>query len=744
MERYYGVITGYDPDTSAYSTTYAKKTANEFLNKLFKASKVAKSGSSTAINPIKILSNYTYLTNNGDSSQNDIINDFYSGGVYAETRTPEGEVAILADKTTGMYGANIENSDELSVVAVARFSDRLYLVVRPHLPFGDPIDGWVRSICDIRIEHHYPYTVTPEPDENEGEDDEDPPAPEPVTTDHKTVFHLGSNNSNGNAPAVAYEITTTQSKDTLVKLAWCPADAPSSEKELKNHFTQWDICCYGTKIEGIAGARTLAVTNSKSHTADDFGAGGPIGGFIIHKMKNGTYKYGISVFNTDRSPLYTWSDNARPWDEFDSTGETPRNVNHGGIGRLISKKTISEDSEETILKMAVLAPIFCPAANDQADTAKWMPQGLYDYSYFDKTGHIYLKKSDDMADSTPVFFADHGVYLLDGGLGGYQLTDRSLPESYAINTSVIERPVIPVEMPGSEGMWAYFDCKAGLSESGWLNYRDTNDMLFTNGPVINSDGSAHFVNRHSNPITGMVTGGKWTGPKYSKDINSCFFAVFKWTSNQTTPNNWQTFLLGMLFDKRTNAPNESPNNAALFPYRNAIYGSDAWTIDDSRDQFNFSGQGLEQNEWYIMVYYTRQNNDAIVRLYNSSGVQVSEAREPSRTTPSRDVITNAAAVFCGDPIGRYYMDGYPNSTAKTILQGKKKYSPWDTTFPDILLEVSLDVKFFAAGVYDPNNEITDFDSKMTWCPGMTTEGTGINPSEMLNRCVVYLKDRFFT
>ena len=730
MERYYGVITGYDPDTSAYSTTYAKKTANEFLNKLFKASKVAKSGSSTAINPIKILSNYTYLTNNGDSSQNDIINDFYSGGVYAETRTPEGEVAILADKTTGMYGANIENSDELSVAAVARFSDRLYLVVRPHLPSGDLIDGWVRSISDIRIEHHYPYTITPEPEENEGDDDEDPPTPEPVTIDHKTVFHLGSNNSNSYAPAIAYEITTTQSKDTLVKLAWCPADTPSSEKELKNHFTQWDICCYGTKIEGATGARTLAITNGKSHAAEDFGAAGPIGGFIIHKMKNGTYKYGITVFNSDGSPLYTWSDNARPWDEFDSTGEIPRNVNHGGIGRLISKKTVSEDSEETILKMAVLAPIFCPAANDQADTAKWMPQGLYDYSYFDKTGHIYLKKSDDMADSTPVFFADHGVYLLDGGLGGYQLTDRSLPESYAINTSVVERPVIPDEMPYSQGMWAYFDCKAGLSESGWLNYRDTNDMLFTNGPVINSDGSAHFVNRHSNPVTGMVLNGKWSGARNNNNVMSCFFMVFKWGSINSEPSNWTSYIAGMLFNHRTNAPSESPNNAAVFSKSGGWCSSDTWESASS------IGGTPNKNVWYILVYYTRQNNPAKIAVYDLNGNVVVDAREAVVGSGQRysDMVMDCAMVFAGDPVGRFYIDGYPSQTVKTIMQGKKEYSPWDTIFPETTFELNLDVKFFAAGIYDPDNHVSGFDKKMTWNPA--DDGT------KLTACINYLANRY--
>lgn len=698
MERYYGVITSIDPSTSTYSEAYAKKTANEFLNKLYKATKVV--DSPYTYNPINILSNYSYLNNNGDNSQNRLIDNFYSGGVYAETRTPEGEVAILVDKTTGMSGANITNADELSVAAVARFSDRLYLVVRPPLPNGDPIDGWVRHLCDIRIEHHYPYTVTPEVQEGEE-------PPEPVTVDHKTVFHLGSNNSNGYAPAVAYEITTTQSKDTLVKLAWCPADTPSSEKELKSHFTQWDICCYSTIIEGIAGARTLAVTNGKSHTADDFDAGGPIGGFVIHKMKNGSYKYGISVFNTDGSPLYTWSDNARPWDEFDSTGEIPRNVNQGGIGRLISKKTVSEDSEETILKMAVLAPIFCPAANDQADTAKWMPQGLYDYSYFDKTGHIYLKKSDDMADSTPVFFADHGVYLLDGGLGGYQLTDRSLPESYAINTSVIERPKSPSWLTGYFRFVAVFDCLDGLSTSGWLNTIEGGsgyDMNYIGTPIINNDSSARFINRANNPVSAWVPYSWGTKEVYK---GSYYVAVFKYKYNGNRPGPWAPFVLGdILGDDWAHAQIYSQQlehtltGLELPPWGDYNLGMHYGTFGNSEVGRITTTQ---QDHWYIVfVGPDGTSNSIYIKLYDlETGAQVYNGYILQNTTVFQFMSWQRSQNPPVEAAFRFFLGGYPhNDTSwKTEwYQGQYFSSPWYADWASGAgsdSDITTDVKFAA-------------------------------------------------
>ena len=684
MERYYGVIKN-------------KATASEFLNKLYKASKVSQS-SSNVISPIEMLSNYDYLNGIDDDAQKALFDRLYYKGYYAETRTPGQMDTILSMNTKGRDGLEL-SLDEKTDAEVARFSDRLFLVVRPPLDPGSDI-GWSRHLTDIRIVHLFPVTVIPEVQEGE-----DPP--EPITTNHVTEFHLGHSNSNAGAPAVAYEITATKSRDTLVKLAWCPVDAPTTSKELKNIFTQYSIRCYYSKISN---STVIMEHDGSGHTDTDFGAGGPIGGFILHRIKTGgysTYAFGITVFNGDGSPLYTWTNNARPWDEMDSTHTYAKNVNLGGIGRLISKKTVAEGSEETIVKMAALAPIFCPASSEQADSAKWMPQGLCDYSYFDKTGHIYLKKEENMAGSTPVFFADHGVYLLDGGLDDYRLTDRSLPESYAINTSVIKRPEAPSWLPGYSRFYAIFDCEDGLSESSWLNtLEDSNyDMRFVGTPAINSDGSAKFIN---GPLGGNSA---WCPASFGSSgethqaticialIRFVNFAVWEESEHTGQPRyEFLPFLLGYIpgDDIKATLASDPPG---ISHYGLGQASQLGWGVNSNHYNYSDYSQGFQlrgsitEGAWYILVMGPdgHGSNGQTLSLINSSGQTVLS------TGVLGEYLNNHSFNL------RFYLGGYNGSDSSWRSSALQLGRPWVNTArawasSDINLgapQLGIDCKFLA-------------------------------------------------
>lgn len=512
-----------------YGLMKTKASCEEFINKLYEAMQAVNA------KPFKCLSGYTYLNALGDEAEKKTMDSLYKGGIIQEvmSKPEDGSPSqnmvlynrtLYASETVGIKGDNS---------AAAALSDDLYIIATPPLEEGTYDDGWSDYLPRIEIVAFYNEQQTPEPTEQD-------PEPQPVTVRRRLSLQLGSNNS-GLRPGyditgLAYEITPTSSGDTLVKLAWCLPDIAGTEDNLKNAMAAINIFNYkATEDDGA-----ITITNSyNSHSDEVFGMSSPCGGFVIHRMKYGTLAYGITIFNgKDRTPLYTWCDGAGPWDKAEFVN---RSIDGAAFGRIITDEKIGDGPNEYRLKMAALAPIMCASSSNYASTAKWMPQGWHDYSYYDKSGHIYLKtnvsKLVEQASNTPVFFADHGLYLHDGALGDYNLTDRGLPDANPENLITINRPDLPDLMPNADRFYAYFDSRDGISESGWANYFDSEyDMRFVGSPTINADGSVRFVNRASGPAVGWckalygatVSGGFRTGS--SLMIMVAKFNLPRWSS----------------------------------------------------------------------------------------------------------------------------------------------------------------------------------------------------------------------
>lgn len=531
MNRYYGVIKD-------------RTTSDEFINKFLEAASLQGRYRDVVRNNV-VLSDYTYLTTMGDASKAQMMQHLADTGYIKEAMSYEGELAVLDSLTRNPESANLTGL-EYQNASIIRFASNLYLIVVRGLTaaeieggdsYNDPT--WFNdALTQVKVLHVVPEEVTTT----------DPETGETTTTTvyRSTVFQLGSDNSNGFAPAVAYEITSTYSGDVLVKLAWCPNECAGTEENLKSVMSALDICTYTADIEGSGDAAHVVLKNvngGSGHTAEVFGAGSARGGFLYNIMENGSY--GLTIFNSDRTPLYTWSADAGAYDAVDSTGAYALNVNLGGFGRVISDEKVNESSKEYVIKMTALAPLFCPATKKKAKYAKWMPQGLHDYSYFDKSGHIRLKgsKSEDS-----VFFADHGVYLFDGPASNFSESSRMTPDAMPENLVVIKRPQPSSWLPYSGRFYAIFDCKDGLSRTGWFNTKEGGeayDMTFVGSPTINADGSARFVNRATNPSSGWVT-----FPWGADAINHGSFSVvvFKYSYSGTRKWHWAPFICGDIFD----------------------------------------------------------------------------------------------------------------------------------------------------------------------------------------------------
>lgn len=606
MKRYYGVIKD-------------RSTADEFLGNLYLATEgvggIRQRKGYTA--PIKVLSDYSYLEAVKPDAKANLMNRLSESGYIKEAMTNNAEIAILDSLTRNSTAANLSDvENEKTIASIARFAQNLYLVVTPPVENGGAFaDGWLSHLAGMKILYIYEYETTTNI-ENTTIDEETGETTTTITTEtetHREIsnFWLGHNNSNALAPAIAYEITSTYDYEAIVKLAWCPVDGPSTKEELKSVMSAIDICCYSARIRD----RSVIMEHSGSgHSNEVFGAAGPCGGFILHKTKN--HGYGITIFNsTDRTPLYTWNEESIPYNKMDESREHAIAVNLGGLGRIINDD--KDDNGDYIIKMTALAPIFCPAINDFALTAKWMPQGLHDYSYFDKSGHIHLKQSSN---EDTVFFADHGVYLFDGPIENFNLSDRMSPDANPENTVIIKRPKPSSWFTYADRFYAIFDSKDGLSLGSWLNTKNNGeayDMRYVGTPIINSDGSVRFAN---NPNS---RNSAWCPAVIGSDGNanhgSIMIAVVKFnnltewydpshTSGNTSRYGLQPYLFGYMHGDDIN--NSSFNNRYFDGFsQDAYYGSGGYRITDnggnwddyaSITNYGFYAQ-LSSGTWYIMV-----------------------------------------------------------------------------------------------------------------------------------------------
>lgn len=301
-----------------------------------------------------------------------------------------------------------------------------------------------------------------------------------------SITQLGSINSNGWAPAVAYEITQTKEGDILCKFAWCSTECPTDEKSLKKIFSCLSIHCYLAKIEGTGANEKCVIAHAGvNHSAAVFGAKAPCGGFVLHKMANpnkSNGRYGLTVFSVDGTPLYSWCGNGgSPAVVADGR---PMYVNwgsrNGGVGRHIVEASGFEDPP---IKLGVLGPIFCTSVGDVAVRAKWMQQGPHDYSYFDKSGHISMSKGRN---AESVYFADHGIFLYDGTVDDYTTDNKTLPSNKPQNAVVTVKPMPTDPIPYEAEFPGYYD-PIGLSASGWASAGDDNDINFFGGVQVLSD-----------------------------------------------------------------------------------------------------------------------------------------------------------------------------------------------------------------------------------------------------------------
>lgn len=313
-----------------------------------------------------------------------------------------------------------------------------------------------------------------------------------------SVTQLGNINSNGWAPAVAYEITSTKEGDILCKLAWCSVDCPTEERSLKKIFACLSIHCYVAKLEGTGTSRTCTLAHGGvNHSAAIFGAKAPCGGFLLHKMSNpdkANGRYGLTIFSIDGTPLYSWCGNGGAPTVMQDGMPVYVNMGgaYGGIGRHIVEASSFEDPP---IKVGVLGPIFCTSVGDVAAKARWMQQGPHDYSYFDNTGHISMSKGRN---AEAVYLADHGVFLYDGTVDEYTTDNKSLPSNKPQNAAVIVKPIVPDPVPYPEEFGGYYD-PIGLSSSGWASAGENDDDILFFGGVevrkddINGENYARFV-----------------------------------------------------------------------------------------------------------------------------------------------------------------------------------------------------------------------------------------------------------
>lgn len=682
-----------------------------FLNKLYEAAQ------SVGSYPFKYLSGYAYLNAAGSDAEQKAMSALYKGGIVQEVMSDNGQNMVMYNRT--MYasetsGFKADNS------ASAALTDDLYIIVSRPLDTseGGPDegetydDGWSDYLPRVEIVAFYKEQQTPEATEQN-------PDPEPVTVRRRLSLHLGSNNSGVrvgyNYAGLAYEITPTIGGDVLVKLAWCLPDIDDTEDGLKHAMS--GISIFNYKCSNNDGD-TYIYNGCNGHSDEVFGMGGPCGGFLIHRMHSGANAFGITVFNgKDHTPLYTWCDGAGPWDKAEFVNRT----NDGSaFGRIITKDKVADGSDEYRVKMTALAPVACASASNYAKTAKWMPQGWHDYSYFDKSGHIYLKTTltGSQAGNTPVFFADHGLYLHDGALSDYNLTDRGLPDANPENLITVTRPDLPDLMPHADRFYAYFDSRDGITNSGWMNYFDSEyDMRFV-GPVTrNQDGSVRFINRASNPAVGwckaLLSCVSAQEPDFNRYWGSMAIAVVRLSSNNdVTQWIFMPFVMGAVpgDDNRTLFEDISSGSsgfhraytmgfagAYLNNSQTIRYGQSYFRDENSTN--SWSGINLPSDKTYIVVCDdTYESNYRYVYFYeiNSDGTYTDAGYSYNMGTSYSDRIDEHELAL------RYYIGGYhldDSGWRSTYLQGapgESQVSPNNYVWPSgNSANTTIDVKFLA-------------------------------------------------
>lgn len=675
MKRLYGVISD-------------QATASEFLNKLYEAGLDDGETKSNFASPIKMISSYTYLTELGNPARAEALNRLHSEGVIQEALSGEAEARVFTDLTKGVV--QLPDGAE-----VAKFADNLYLGV---IPPGIEYSWYSTHLVRIMIFQFYTEEV-----ENDGVTE---------TVQRMNEFMLGSNNSNALAPHVAYELTTVYSGDVLVKLAWCAEGCPSTEVALKNVFSALTINKYVVKVEnaGHDGAQVIMTQNGGGHSDIVFGAGGPVGGFLLHTMKKETNgsRHAITIFNGDATPLYTWSAGSKPWDELDSTKNYPVNVAANGNisrGRIISSDTYGTGSNPgPLITMSALAPVCTPAIDDIADTAKWMPQGPHDYSYFDNSGHIVMTKGNS---PNTVFFADHGLYLYDGEWGDKWSTDGlEVPDIAPSDMVNIKRPEPSSWLPYASRFAAIFDCEDGLSSSAWFNTVDGGDALdmrFIGAPIINSDGSARFINRANNPISGWVPINWGSSAAYNFSFS---VEVFKYSYSGDKRNEWAPFVMGAIIGS---------------PWWGGSYFATYHTIDGLKlpmgNSFNLgisNGKPVgaeetlrmydtDQDRWYIVLQGAESNgNGYFINCFDlETGAKLSGISTKYSTVSINMEIWQRQQ---NPPVPvdlRFYIGGYPNNDTtwkSEYVQGQLYASPWYGDWArgnNTTSELKIDVKFLA-------------------------------------------------
>lgn len=410
-------------------------------------------------------------------SVNQQIGDaFTATGQVLPTSEEEQDIALSTD-ARGRYGPTTKDANGDYINEVIRISDDIMLIVQPKIEVAPPsqqgdcpcfTDG---ALLASFIAVRQIYRVTVDGSER---------------TEYSDTL-LRQTNDNNFAPYLAYEITRTESGDVLVKIAGSAIET----EPVASDFVGLSIKSYGPTRGGV-------ITTMTTHTANYFGAAATYGGFVLHAMKNGDATVGLTLFRPEGNPLFTFIDGA-PNIQERVTGDNGNDVfpnTNSAINRVVEERLRQEakDGEKTdtrnsnsIIKMGVLAPIFSPGSGTAiAKYAKWMIQGPHDYSYFDRTGHIYIAGN--------YYFVDYGICLHDGSNGKkYTNAQGFLPGTIVHSMPNYIRPEPDIWIPYRNGLDLYFDSKAGLTEDSWKNCMGEKDMIFSGSPSINADGSVRFA-----------------------------------------------------------------------------------------------------------------------------------------------------------------------------------------------------------------------------------------------------------
>lgn len=433
MERKYGVIKD-------------KETAIKFFNVLayYTATKDS-AGNIIGYGAAEYLSDYLDEAIRTDAANR--MRETHTNEIVADDA---GQQVVLRELTKAMSGEYIASD------VCMRLCDNIFLMVRPK---GENV-----PVTRMFIRH---ITTGATGD--------------PVTT----TFELGQQNSNNAAPAIAYEVTIAGAKDELkqfgmnllVKLAWCTENTMGSPENLKAAMSAMSINCY--KVVSDNNGADIVNSGTVKHSELVFGASSLCGGFLLHAMADSSTagsNYGITVFSTDATPIYTWCKMSKSYTVV--TDGVPTYVNR-------HNRRVWE-GKDAPFKMAVFAPIACPAFTGKAEKAWWVQQAPHDYSYFDNSGHVVMTKSPENSGSA--FYMDHGVALYDGRADQFLSSGMWMPGYSPSNEVVIVYPDIPDKIPYATDFSGYFDAEDGVRSGAWLSANDPLTMTLVGSPTLMTDG----------------------------------------------------------------------------------------------------------------------------------------------------------------------------------------------------------------------------------------------------------------